>query len=87
MSEFLVELNDLFSKFLDNLKVSAMYLGSGSVPYLFIYLLRAAPSVYGGSHARGQIRDGVASLYHSHSNLGSELHVQPTPQLSTMPGH
>ena len=31
---------------------------------------------YGGSQARG--------LHHSHSNKGSELHLQPTPQFIAM---
>ena len=39
----------------------------------------AAPMAYGGSQARGQIRAVVASLHHSHSNLGSELHLQSIP--------
>ena len=39
---------------------------------------------YGGSQARGQIEAVATSLRHSHSNLGSELHLQPTPQLTAM---
>jgi len=34
--------------------------------------LRAAPSAYGGSQARGLIGAGAAGLHHSHSNEGSE---------------
>ena len=41
--------------------------------------------VYGGSQARGEIRAAAASLHHSHSNVGSELHLQPMPQLMAMP--
>jgi len=36
---------------------------------------------YGNSQARGQIRAAAASLRQSHSNAGSKLHLQPTPQL------
>ena len=32
-----------------------------------------------------QIRTTAASLHHSHSNLGSEPHLWPTPQLMAMP--
>ena len=50
--------------------------------YLYIYLLfRAAPTAYGGCQARGQIGATGAGLHHSHSNVGSEPHLQPTPQL------
>ena len=45
----------------------------------------AAPSVYGGSQARGLIRAVAAGLLQSHSNLGSEPRLQPTPQLTAMP--
>ena len=34
--------------------------------------------------ARGGIRGAVASLCHSHSNMGSELHLQPMPHLVSM---
>ena len=55
---------------------------------LFIYLvsfclLRAAPTAYGGSQARGLIRATVASL--GHSNRGSEVHLRPTPQHTETP--
>ena len=33
----------------------------------------------------GQIGVAAAGLYHGHSNTGSELHFQPTPQLVAMP--
>ena len=42
----------------------------------------ATPMAYGGSQARGPIRAAAASLYHSHCNVGSKLHLQPTPQLT-----
>ena len=37
---------------------------------------------YGSSQARGQIGAAPASLCHSHSNVGSEPHFRPTPQLA-----
>ena len=36
------------------------------------------------SQLKGQIRAAAAGLYHSHSNLGSEPHLQPTLQLTAM---
>ena len=36
---------------------------------------------YGISQARGRIRATAASLYHIHSNAGSEPRLQPIPQL------
>ena len=41
----------------------------------------AAPAAYGGSQARGLIRAVATSLRHSYSNVESEPHLQPTPQL------
>ena len=52
----------------------------------FLLLFRAAPVAYGGSQARGQIGATDASLHHSHSNFGSEPHLQPTPQLTATLG-
>ena len=43
---------------------------------------RAAPAAYGVSQARGLIGAVAASLRQSHSNTGSEPHLQPTPQLT-----
>ena len=51
--------------------------------YLFICFL--GPHPYRNSQARNQIRAIAAGLHHSHSNRGSELHLQPTPQLMTTP--
>ena len=54
--------------------------------YLFIFGLfafsRATPSAHGGSQARGLIGAVAAGLHHSHSNGGSEPHLQTTPQLT-----
>ena len=40
---------------------------------------RAAAMAYGGSQARGLIGAVATGLHHSHSNAGSEPHLQPTP--------
>ena len=40
---------------------------------------------YGGSQAMGLIGAIATSLCQSHSNMGSELCLQPTPQLMAMP--
>ena len=45
-------------------------------------LSRAAPAAHGGSQARGQIKALATGLRQSHSNLGSEPRLQPTPQLT-----
>ena len=45
---------------------------------------RAAPTAYGGSQARGPIGAVATGLRQSHSNTGSEPHLQPTPQLMAM---
>ena len=39
---------------------------------------------YGGSQARGLIGAAAAGLRQSHSNMGSELRLRPTPQLVAM---
>ena len=52
---------------------------------LSFFLFRAAPAAYESSQARGWIGAIAAGLYHSHSNVGSKLHMWPTPQLTAMP--
>ena len=52
-----------------------------SVPFFF----RAAPMAYGGFQARGLIGTVAAGLCHSHSNVWSEPHLWPTPQLLETP--
>ena len=53
---------------------------------LFIYFFfKATPTAYGSSQAKGLIRAGAAGLCHSHSNVGSEPCLPPTPQLTAMP--
>ena len=51
----------------------------------FFLLFRATPMACGSSQARGLIGATAASLPHSHSNARSELHLQPTPQLTATP--
>ena len=53
--------------------------------FFAFFLFRATPSAYGGSQAKGLIGAVAAGLHHSHSNVGSELRLQPTPQPTAMP--
>ena len=46
---------------------------------------RAAPMAYGDFQARGPIGAVATGLHQSHSNAGSEPHLQPTPQLMATP--
>ena len=46
---------------------------------------RAAPVAFGGSQARVRIGAVAAGLRHNHSNSGSTLHLQSTPQLMALP--
>ena len=60
----------------------------GTPLFFFPVLLpfsRVAPEAYGGSQARGLTGAVAAGLHQSHSNMGSELHLQPTPQLTAAP--
>ena len=51
--------------------------------YLILFcFLGPHPAAYGSSQARSQIGATATSLYHSHSNTGYELHLQPTPPLT-----
>ena len=52
---------------------------------VFLLFLWAAPAAYGGSQARGRIGAVATELRQSHSNAGSELRLQPTPQLTAPP--
>ena len=58
-------------------------------PKLFFFFcsvfFRVELVAYGGSQARGLIGAIVASLHYSHSNVGSKLCLQPTPQLTATP--
>ena len=54
-------------------------------PFCLFAISWAAPTAYGGSQARGQIRAIATVLRQSQSNAGSEPHLQPTPQLTATP--
>ena len=58
---------------------------SGVCLFIYLLLFRAAPAAHGSSQARDRIGAAAAGLHHSHSNVGSEPHLQPTPQLMAMP--
>ena len=51
---------------------------------LFVFLLEAVPETHGSSQASDWIRVAAARLSHSHSNMGSELHLWPTRQLDPL---
>ena len=55
--------------------------------YLFVcfLLLGAVLAVHGGSQARGPIGVVAAGLHQSHSNVGSEPSLRPTPRLPATP--
>ena len=49
--------------------------------YWLFAFSRASPMAYGDSHDRGLIRAVATGLRQSYNNTGSELHLQPRPQL------
>ena len=53
--------------------------------FVFLLFLWAAPTAPGGSQAMGRIGAVATGLHQSHSNAGSEPHLQPTPQLTATP--
>ena len=52
--------------------------------YFLFLLLRAVPTAYGSSQARGQIGATGAVIHHGHSYTVSEPCLRPTPQLMPM---
>ena len=48
----------------------------------FFCPFRATPTAYGGYQARGWIGAVATGPCHSHSHMGSELHLRPMPQLT-----
>ena len=64
-----------------------MKIGTTDIVIFFFFFVfsRAEQVAYGGSQARGLIGAVATGLRHSHSNAGSELHLQATPQLTTKP--
>ena len=68
-------------------RTNSMSLGFSplSVPRItFFGLFRAAPTAYGSSQPRGQIRAAAAGLCHSHSHARFKPNLQLTPQLTAM---
>ena len=61
-----------------------MFLFADSFCLFVCFLLFWVPTAYGSSQAGDQIGAIAAGLYHSHSNVGSEPCVRPTPQLMAM---
>ena len=55
-----------------------------TTPVIF-WLFRATPAAYGSSQVRGWIGATTSSLRCSHSSVGSELHLWPTPELTATP--
>ena len=53
--------------------------------FVVVAISWAAPAAYGGSQARGRIEAVASGLRQSHSNVGSEPRLQPTPQLTATP--
>ena len=52
---------------------------------LFLFFSRAAPEACGGSQARSLTGAVATGLHQSHSNVGSEPRLRPTPQLMAIP--
>ena len=50
--------------------------------FFFLVFSRAAPMAYGSSQVKDLNGTIAAILHHSHSNAGSDPHLQPTPQLT-----
>ena len=52
--------------------------------FLSFFFSRAKPTAYRSSRARDWVRATAAGLHHTHSNVGSESCLQPTPLLTAM---
>ena len=50
--------------------------------FFFFGLFRATPMAYGSSQSKDRIGAAAAGLHRSHSNAGSKLRLQPTPDLT-----
>ena len=61
----------------------------GNLDYYYFFVCLpfswAASAAYGGSQARGRIGAVATSLGQSHSHMGSEPRLQPTPQFMATP--
>ena len=67
------------------LQLVPQFASTPDVFFFFFLTFGAAPLAYGSSKARGGIGAAGASLCYSHSNMGSELRLRPTPQLTAKP--
>ena len=54
---------------------------TSNLEIFFFFFLMAAPTAYGGSQPRGQIRAIAARLPHTHSNARSKPRLRTKPQL------
>ena len=61
------------------------FIGLSRFLNFFFFFFRATPMAYGDYQPGGQIRAATAGLHHSHSNVGSQLSMPPTPQLRATP--
>ena len=55
------------------------------INFFFFCIFKATPVACGSSQGRSQSIAVATGLHHSHSNLGSEPHLQPIPWLMAMP--
>ena len=72
-----LSLGELWSRGDRNLLINSFF-------FFFFFFLRAAPTAYRTSQARGQIVAVAAGLHHNHSNGRSKPLLQTTPQLMAM---
>ena len=63
----------------NDMDLCSAFPGGFSGVFCFVFCFLGRPL------ARGQIRAATASLHHSHSHEGSELHLRPTPQFMATP--
>ena len=62
-------------------KLNTVFMQYEKYLFFFFFFLRAAPVIFGSSQARGLMGATAAGLHHSHSNVRSQWHLRPTPQL------
>ena len=56
--------------------------------FICLFLLfRAIPTANGSSQAKGRIRATAAGLHHGHSNVGSQLHLEPAASVTYTTSH
>ena len=69
----------------ESARLTLQKLNTCVVIVIIIRLFRAAPVPYGSCEARGRLGAAANDLRHSHSKVGSQSPLQPTPQLTTTP--